>query len=101
VDLRPEDYAVWAPRLRERLELFRPSVACFHGVTGFRAFARYVLCDDRPVVALGEQPSRLGDTHLYVVPNPSGANAHIRLTDQVAWYDQLAVFLEQLDRLCP
>jgi TDG/mug DNA glycosylase family protein len=96
-DLRPEDYAAWTPRLHERLNLYRPAVACFHGVTGYRAFARYVLGDDQPTVALGVQPARLGKTQLYVVPNPSGANAHVRLADQIAWYDRLDEFLDQLD----
>jgi len=27
-----------------------------------------------------------------VVPNPSPANAHFTLTDQIAWYDRLADF---------
>jgi TDG/mug DNA glycosylase family protein len=100
-DLRPEDYATWAPRLRERLSASRPAVACFHGITGYRAFARYVLGDDRTVVALGPQAPVLGDTRLYVVPNPSGANAHVQPSDQVAWYDRLAEFLEQTSCIQP
>jgi TDG/mug DNA glycosylase family protein len=96
-DLRPEDYATWVPRLRERLEVYRPMVACFHGVTGYRAFARHVLGETMPTIALGPQPHLLGDTRLYVVPNPSGANAHVRPSDQIAWYDRLA---DYLDRVC-
>jgi double-stranded uracil-DNA glycosylase len=93
--LTPADYAEWAPRLLRRLEVYAPGVACFHGVTGYRAFARHALGDPRPDVALGPQARRLGATRLFVAPNPSPANAHFRLEDQVAWYDRLAAFLEE------
>jgi TDG/mug DNA glycosylase family protein len=42
---------------------------------------------------LGHQPELVGAIRLYVVPNPSPANAHFTLTDQTAWYDRLAEFL--------
>jgi TDG/mug DNA glycosylase family protein len=88
--LRPADYAAGVPRLVERLEHFAPAVACFHGLTAYRAFARYALEEPKASFELGPQPRRLGRTRLYVVPNPSPANAHFRLEDQVAWYDRLA-----------
>lgn len=90
--LTPSDYAEWTPRLAERIERFRPQIACFHGVTGFRAFLAYGLGRKREPVELGPQPERIGETRLYVVPNPSPANAHFHLEDQVAWYDRLADF---------
>ena len=34
-----------------------------------------------------------GRLRLFVVPNPSGANAHFTLEDQVTWYDRLDEFL--------
>src|SRR5262249_38141609 len=45
------------------------------------------------VPALGAQPELIGSTRLFVVPNPSPANAHFTLADQAAWYDRLADFL--------
>jgi TDG/mug DNA glycosylase family protein len=93
--LTPADYAEWSPRLFDRLRDWHPDVACFHGVTGFRPFVKWGLGGDPRAVSLGEQPPapQLGRTRLYVVPNPSGANAHVKLADQVAWYDRLADFL--------
>jgi hypothetical protein len=44
---------------------------------------------------LGPQ-RQLGTTWLYVVPNPSPANAHFTLRDQSNWYDRLAGFLGDL-----
>jgi len=40
------------------------------------------------------QPEVVGTTRLFVVPNPSPANAHFTLADQATWYDRLAEFLD-------
>lgn len=96
-ELRPSDYQEWSPRLLKRLEIYRPRAACFNGVTGYGAFARYVLGDPPSTrYQLGPQPRRLGRTHLYVVPSPSPANAHFTPKDQVEWYDRLADYLDEL-----
>lgn len=94
--ITPAMFREWAPRLRDRLERFRPGVACFHGMMGFRPFVRYGL--GRPELEkgleLGAQPLAIGDTRLFVVPNPSPANAHTTLAEQAAWYDALASFVD-------
>lgn len=96
--LTAADYAVWTPRLAARLDRYAPRVACFHGVTGYRAFLTFGLGIRREPIVLGRQPERLGETHVFVVPNPSPANAHFRLEDQIAWYDRLA---DELGGLTP
>lgn len=88
----------WTPRLLERLEHVQPRLACFHGVTGYRPFLRYVLGTRREPIELGPQPETIGPTHLYVVPNPSPANAHFTPADQAAWYDRVADFLHALSK---
>jgi double-stranded uracil-DNA glycosylase len=95
-ELRPADFRQWAPRLTARLERYRPRVACFHGVTAYRSFLRYGLGDADTSCELGPQTRRLCETRLYLVPNPSPANAHFTLRDQTAWYNQLAEFMEGL-----
>jgi len=91
----PEQFAEWAPRLLERLEHYRPRVACFHGLTGYRPFLRYALGRMEASPALGLQPECVGSTRLFVVPNPSPANAHFTLADQIAWYDRLAAVVAE------
>ncbi len=93
--LRPADFKGWAPRLLVRLETFRPKVACFHGLTAFRGFVRHGLGESASGWSLGAQALRLGATRVFVVPNPSPANAHYRLEDQIAWYDRLAEFVRR------
>jgi double-stranded uracil-DNA glycosylase len=92
-DLTPRDYREWAPRLRARIEAVRPRLACFHGLTGFRGFARHVLHEPGRDWRLGIQPVRLGATRVVVIPNPSPANAHFQLRDYVAWYNRVARWL--------
>lgn len=86
-------FRVWARRLRRRLERYRPRVACFHGLTGFRPFVEFGLGQDGAGALLGAQPCTVGRTRLFVVPNPSPANAHFSVADQVRWYNRLARFL--------
>lgn len=87
------DFEQWVPRLIERLLCYRPRVACFHGVTAFRPVLTIGLKSARRAT-LGEQPERIETTRLYVVPNPSPANAHFTVRDQTTWYDRLADFIE-------
>jgi double-stranded uracil-DNA glycosylase len=90
----PSLFAEWAPILRQRIERVQPGVAAFQGVTAYRAFERYALGVPKSVAVLGPQDTRIGRTRLFVVPNPSPANAHVRPADQVDWYDRLADFLD-------
>ena len=49
---------------------YRPCVVAIAGITAYRtAFGR-------PRAAIGPQPDPLGPARLWVVPNPSGLNAH-------------------------
>jgi double-stranded uracil-DNA glycosylase len=87
-ELRPEEFEVGAKRLRHKLQRCRPRMVCFHGMTGFRPFAE-VLGWSGPFT-WGDQPIRLGPSRVFVVPSPSGANAHVTPAEQTAWYDCLA-----------
>lgn len=93
-ELQATAFAEGAPALLERLARYRPAVACFHGVTGYRAVLRHGFGERDTGVELGPQARTLGPTRLFVAPNPSPANAHYRLEDQVTWYDRLADFLD-------
>ncbi len=59
-----------AARLQALVAEKRPAVVAILGVTAYRqAFAR-------PKATLGERPEPLGGARLFVLPNPSGLNAH-------------------------
>jgi len=92
-DLKAGDFEKGVPRLLEKLQRYSPRVACFHGFTAYRPFLRLAFPRANPATVLGPQPGLVATTRLYVVPNPSPANAHFALADQIAWYDHLADFL--------
>jgi TDG/mug DNA glycosylase family protein len=91
--LKPSDYALWSPRLLERLATYGASMVCFQGVTGYRAFARYALDSPKEPTPLGLQQRQLGKARIFLAPNPSPANSHFRLEDQARLYDELSDLL--------
>jgi double-stranded uracil-DNA glycosylase len=88
-ELAPSEFAPAVGHLVTKLELYQPRIACFHGVTGFRPVHR-LLTGQASEIKLGPQDLLLGPTRVYLVPNPSGANAHVTPADQTRWYDRLA-----------
>jgi len=88
-ELSVEEFAAGVRGLIAKLETFQPRIACFHGMMGYRPFLR-VHASALLNPELGEQPLLVGRTRLFVVPNPSPANAHASPAVQTAWYDRLA-----------
>ena len=70
--LRPPEFVEGRERLRRTIARYRPGIVAMVGVTVFRA----MFPSRKGAVALGEQPERLGTSRVFVVPNPSGRNAH-------------------------
>ncbi|HKD00251.1 MAG TPA: mismatch-specific DNA-glycosylase [Methylomirabilota bacterium] len=93
-ELDVADFQKWAPQLLRKIRRLSPRVACFHGLTAYRPFLALALGVGDRAPSLGAQPEMVGATRLFVVPNPSPANAHFTLADQTAWYDRLADFIE-------
>ena len=85
--LRAADFRRWAPELRDRLERHAPLIVCFHGVTADRV-------DIRP--DLGRQHRTIGNSAIFVVPNPSPTNAAYSLDVLVGWYRRLKELRDDL-----
>ncbi len=69
-----------AARVEAMVMRLSPRVVAVAGVTAFRtAFTR-------PDAVLGRQPAALGPAELWVVPNPSGLNAHETIDSIAGWY---------------
>lgn len=68
--LSAEELAEGGVLLRRKVRRYAPRFLAVLGVGAYRsAFAQ-------PRAALGLQPEPLGDTRVWVLPNPSGLNAH-------------------------
>src|SRR4051794_10857149 len=86
-ELAPSEFAPAVRALLTKLQRYRPRIACFHGVTGFRPVHR-LLTGEASEIRLGLQDLCLGSTRVFLLPNPSGANAHVTPADQTRWYDR-------------
>jgi len=74
-----------AAELELRVAALEPAVVAMLGVTAYRtAFAR-------PKTVVGPQQQSLGGARLWVVPNPSGLNAHESVASLAAAYRDAAV----------
>ena len=88
-DLRAADYREWAPVLKEKLERFQPMIVCFHGVVAYRNYLRHAENIRQSSIELGSQSHTIGRSRVFVVPNPSPANAAYSLDTLVGWYNAL------------
>ena len=94
--LGADDYRRWAPVLKEKLERYQPLVACFHGMVAYRNYLRYAEGRHGEAVALGLQQHTIGRSRVFVIPNPSPANAQYSLDALTDWYRKLHTFLREL-----
>ncbi|MDX3241120.1 G/U mismatch-specific DNA glycosylase [Streptomyces sp. ME18-1-4] len=69
-ELSAEEYREGGRLLAEKVTLLKPRWLAVVGVTAYRA-----AFDDRKA-AVGPQARVIGDTRVWVLPNPSGLNAH-------------------------
>jgi len=95
VEIERAELAAGVAALVAKLERHRPRLACFHGITGYREVHRAI--GGAAALQLGLQSARMGPTRLFVLPNPSGVNAHTSPSEQAQWYDRLAAWLSAED----
>ena len=91
--LTAADYREWAPVLKEKLLRCCPLVACYHGMMAYRNYLWHAEATRLTKADLGEQPHRIGDTRVFVTPNPSPANARYSVSDLAGWYRELGRFV--------
>ena len=84
-ELTPDELAEGARALAQRVAKVRPNVVAMLGITAYR------IGFDRRRATVGRQPEDLGGAQLWVVPNPSGLNAHASVAGLAAAYREVAV----------
>jgi TDG/mug DNA glycosylase family protein len=82
-ELSDEELRDGARRLAERLEPLRPRFAAMLGIGAYRTGF------GRPKAVIGMQDDRLGASRLWVLPNPSGLNAHYQLGALIERFEEL------------
>jgi TDG/mug DNA glycosylase family protein len=70
-------------QLIAKIKRYHPTVVAILGIGAYRTAFGY------PKATLGEQPDLLATAHIWVLPNPSGLNAHYSLADLVDHFRRL------------
>jgi TDG/mug DNA glycosylase family protein len=83
-ELTDGDIRAGVPRLTATVERWRPRSVAVLGITAYRTAFR------RPKAVIGAQPEELAGAALWVLPNPSGLNAHYQQPALTAEYAKLA-----------
>jgi TDG/mug DNA glycosylase family protein len=74
-ELRPEEYRAGARILEGKVHTYRPKLVCVLGIGAYRTGF------SRPKAQLGLQEETLAGVPLWLLPNPSGLNAHFTVED--------------------
>jgi double-stranded uracil-DNA glycosylase len=82
-ELSVDEFVAGGKQLRSRVSRYRPQYLAVLGVGAYR------VAFDRRKAVLGPQPETIGETKVWVLPNPSGLNAHYRAADLANLFRQL------------
>ncbi|HKG80063.1 MAG TPA: G/U mismatch-specific DNA glycosylase [Pyrinomonadaceae bacterium] len=89
--LTKEEIVAGGARLRAKVLRYRPRVLAVLGVGAYRtAF-------NQPRATVGRQEERIGDTILWVLPNPSGLNANYQAPELARLFRELKDALPQMN----
>ncbi|WP_235737513.1 mismatch-specific DNA-glycosylase [Nocardioides alcanivorans] len=83
-ELTKEEYVAGGARLRRLVEERRPTVVAIAGITAYRSAFK------QPKATTGRQGEDWGDSQVWVVPNPSGLNAHATVDSLAEAYAEAA-----------
>jgi TDG/mug DNA glycosylase family protein len=82
-ELSREELRAGAVALERLVERWRPRVLAMVGLTAWRVGF------ERPGAVVGPQPERVGGAPVWVLPNPSGLNAHYQLPELARLFAEL------------
>jgi TDG/mug DNA glycosylase family protein len=82
-DLSADELRAGGEALARFAARYRPRVMAVLGVTAWRA------AYERPGAVVGLQPETVGGCAAWVLPNPSGLNAHYQLPDLIRLFGEL------------
>ena len=87
--LERHEYVAGRVRLRRKILRYRPTVTALVGITVFRA----MFPERKDAVSLGVQQERIGDSELFVLPNPSGRNANYSPAEMLRAFRSLTQYI--------
>ena len=94
--LKPAEYLEGWKILEQKIAQCRPAIVAFVGVTMYRALWRVLGHTEPPAVKPGFQKAIIHGARVFVLPNPSGRNAHFAYSEMLSAFRALARAMRQL-----
>jgi TDG/mug DNA glycosylase family protein len=88
-ELTTKDFLIGVKRLEKKVLRFRPCWVAFLGISAYRAAV------DRTANAVGPQVARFGGARVWLLPNPSGLNAHYQPAALARLFGELRLRVER------
>jgi double-stranded uracil-DNA glycosylase len=90
-ELKRQEYIEGGQVLHKKVSQYHPKCLAILGVGAYRtAFG----C---PKAVIGLQKEKIADAFVWVLPNPSGLNAHYQLKDLARLFEELRLTIEELE----
>ena len=97
-DLTPKDFEKGRGSLLKKIRKHQPRTVAFVGVTVFRELWPAIATGPPPKsIPCGPRTEAIGATALFVLPNPSGRNAHFTYAEMLSHWRGLARFSRRRD----
>ena len=87
--LTREEMRLGGVQLRRKVRRYRPAFLAVLGLGAYRA------AFDNPKAVIGRQDEKIGNTTIWVLPNPSGLNAHYQAKELAAMFAELKAAADQ------
>jgi len=94
--LKPQEYLEGWTILEKKVERYHPAILAFVGVTMYRALWKVLGHTKTPEIKPGFQPATVHGARIFVLPNPSGRNAHFQYDEMLKAFRALARAMREL-----
>ena len=94
-ELTQADYKTGRSALRGKIRSYRPRSVAFLGVTVYREFEAL---GSNTAISCGRYTEKLEGAVLFVLPNPSGRNAHYSFAEMLFHWNTLARWIEKIKK---
>jgi double-stranded uracil-DNA glycosylase len=88
-DLRPAEYLDGWGALDKKVDAYRPDIVALVGVTLYRAVSKVLGGTPTQKIKVGFQSPTVHGARIFVLPNPSGRNAHFSYAEMLAAFRAL------------
>lgn len=87
-DVATSEFVAGGEKLREKVAVYKPQWVAFVGIQAYR------IAFGKPKTILGKQQETIGSAKIWVLPSPSGLNAHYKPKELTKLFEELRLAVE-------